>query len=678
MFNNKCRPKSEGGSLHPTGGKRPRLSAVALAFATGAGLASIAALPHRIAAQVAQEGVPVIEPHFTRIFGTDSMEIAGATMSPDGRWIVFGAMGKDWSDMNLWILPAAGGEPVRLTQGAHMHDGVVWFPGSDRIAFRCDRSGPWVIMTLDVDRESGRPKGPPRQVTLEGSQAYLDISPDGKWIAYTPTNEREQRVIRIVPSTGGATRTVGEFDTPAPMWAPDGQSLYYVALVARPDDFALVRVSLDGETRDTVFRGQGYPRSSIFRDTIYVARLVEGERGEPTVWDLSTFEGRTLARFSLPEGMFPGDFLKEDLAFLSRRSDEVAPIYILPVDGGPSRALTEGRAVDEPIAWLPDGERLLFRTGLNGAEVLLLAPVDGGPMRQLELPEDAWWVGGSWSRSWMPDFTPVFSADGDHMLYATGDPEGGPSALKVLSLEERRTWELTSAFHRVDVTGSGGTAFRGGEEFIFVEKRDGVYELRASPPEGPSRLLFSFGQDPPGEVGVHGDRIAFVRYDEEQVEMRLYLASAGQREASELIRLDDWFGPPMWSPDGRWIAATHYMGDGNETGVFTSRIMFLEISHSGELVGGPRYVGDPMVSYWNNVWLPDSRGILTTGWESADVWLMPVDPDRSPVALTRDDPGQAWNFVLSPDGSHIAYSSRSVRGSSLWLVDLSEALEREP
>ncbi|UCC74704.1 MAG: PD40 domain-containing protein [Gemmatimonadota bacterium] len=30
---------------------------------------------------------------------------------------------------------------------------------------------------------------------------------------------------------------------------------------------------------------------------------------------------------------------------------------------------------------------------------------------------------------------------------------------------------------------------------------------------------------------------------------------------------------------------------------------------------------------------------------------------------------------MSPDGRHIAYSSRRERGSSLWLVDLSEALQ---
>jgi Tol biopolymer transport system component len=619
----------------------------------------------------AGQDVPTIEPRFTRIFGSDSMEVAYATMSPDGRWIVFGAPTKGIDVMNLWILPAAGGEPVRLTQGAHMDDGPVWFPGSDRIAFRSDRPGPWAIMTLPIDNETGRPAGPPRQVTLEGSQAYFDVSPDGQWIAYTPANERGNRVIRIVPSTGGTARTVGEADTPMPRWAHDGQSLYYTILTGRPSEFGLVRVSLDGEMTDTVFT---WPGVITFPNTRYVARMVEGDQNGPTFWELATLEGRSLARFSLPKGMFPDRFLKDGLAFLSGMSDEVAPIQILPVDGGPARPLTEGRAVDEPLAWLPDGERLLFRTTLDGEEVLLLAPVGGGPMRQFQLPEDAWWVGVA-ERGWTPDFTPIFSADGRHMLYATGDPEVGPSALKVLSLEDGRTWELSGAFHLTDVTGRGGTRFREGGEFVYVEKRGDVYELRASPPEGPSRLVWSFGRDAPGQVGVRGDRILFAKWlEEEEVETTLYVARAGHSEARELIRLSGWLGSPIWSPDGRRIAASHYTDDGSGTGVFGSRKMFLEVSPSGELVGGPRHVGDSMVAYWNDVWLPDSRGILTTGTD-ANVWLMPVDPSQEPVALTRDDPNTAWNFVLSPDGRHIAYSSRMSRGSSLWLVDLSEALQ---
>jgi Tol biopolymer transport system component len=531
-------------------------------------------------------------------------------------------------------------------------------------------------MTIRIDNETGRSAGPPRQVTLEGSQAYFDVSPDGKWIAYTPTNERGNRVIRIVPSTGGSARTVGEADASRPIWAPDGQSLYYPTLVAQETfEFGLVRISLDAETTDTLAAGPGYPRLMIFHDTIYVARKIEGNsRLGPTLWQLATLDGRPLARFSLPSGMGPGRYSGDRLGFLDSKSDEVAPIRILPINGGPSRLLIEGRVRDPLIAWLPDDERLLFKTALDGEEMLLFAPSSGGPMGQFQLPEDAWWVGPV-AAIWKPTFMGVFSADGRYMLYAAGDPraEERPSVLKVLSLEDGSAWELSSSFHLTEVAGRGGAPFRDGAEFVYVEQRDSVYELRASSPEGPSRLVWSFGRDAPGEVGVHGDRILFAEYLEE-VETRIYTATVEENEPRELIRLAGWAGPSLWSPDGRRIATTHYIDDGNGTGIFDSRIVFLEVSPSGDLVGEPRYVGEPMTSYWNNVWLPDSRGILTTGMDG-NVWLMSAEASQDPVALTRDDPNESWNFVLSPDGRHVAYSSRMVRGSSLWLVDLSGALE---
>ncbi len=411
---------------------------------------------------------------------------------------------------------------------------------------------------------------------------------------------------------------------------------------------------------------------TLDKNRVLVA-VFENRTGDPSLDPLGVMAAdwitEGLSRTGVVEvsGMGPGRYSGDRLGFLDSKSDEVAPIRILPI-------LIEGRVRDPLIAWLPDDERLLFKTALDGEEMLLFAPSSGGPMGQFQLPEDAWWVGPV-AAIWKPTFMGVFSADGRYMLYAAGDPraEERPSVLKVLSLEDGSAWELSSSFHLTEVAGRGGAPFRDGAEFVYVELRDSVYELRASSPEGPSRLVWSFGRDAPGEVGVHGDRILFAEYLEE-VETRIYTATVEENEPRELIRLAGWAGPSLWSPDGRRIATTHYIDDGNGTGIFDSRIVFLEVSPSGDLVGEPRYVGEPMTSYWNNVWLPDSRGILTTGMDG-NVWLMSAEASQDPVALTRDDPNESWNFVLSPDGRHVAYSSRMVRGSSLWLVDLSGALE---
>lgn len=62
-----------------------------------------------------------VEPRLTRLFGSDSLEMGWPVLSPDGRWIVFGTYEAEKG--NIWVVPAAGGEPVRLTTGLHRRHG---------------------------------------------------------------------------------------------------------------------------------------------------------------------------------------------------------------------------------------------------------------------------------------------------------------------------------------------------------------------------------------------------------------------------------------------------------------------------------------------------------------------------------------------------------------------------
>ncbi len=56
------------------------------------------------------------------------------------------------------------------------------------------------------------------------------------------------------------------------------------------------------------------------------------------------------------------------------------------------------------------------------------------------------------------------------------------------------------------------------------------------------------------------------------------------------------------------------------------------------------------------------------------MWLVSLHEGEPPIALTRDDPSAKWGYSLSPDGRYIAYPPEVERGSSIWLVDLGDAL----
>jgi len=175
----------------------------------------------------------------------------------------------------------------------------------------------------------------------------------------------------------------------------------------------------------------------------------------------------------------------------------------------------------------------------------------------------------------------------------------------------------------------------------------------------------------PTAVSIHGDRIAFVR---NRPATTLHLATAGDHEAREVLRVAGALDEVVWSPDGNWIAATHWDTLAAGRAGDNARIMFVQVSPAGEVVGEPRFAGDKMLSWWNLHWLPDGRGVLATGADG-NVWLLPVHPESGPVSLTRDDPNVSWNFAVSPDGSHIAYHVVIAQGSSIWKVDLGEIPE---
>jgi Tol biopolymer transport system component len=276
----------------------------------------------------AQQEVPTIEPTYTRIFGSDTLEIGwGPAMSPDGRWIAFSVF-EGMNRSNLWIVSSEGGQPIRLTDGDYTDDAVVWFPNSDRIAFRSiDRLAYWAIMTLSLDSQTGRPVGPPRAVTLEGSSAYFDVSPDGKWIAYTP-EEQGHRMIRIVPSSGGTASTLTRAEVGFPVWGPDGRHIYYT-LYGEADERIVMRIAADGGEPDTVFK---WPHRILHQPGPNRGHVLLTVSDDPPAFALATIEGHSVARVTLPEGMEPAE-LTADNQLLARKSNVFTPLRILPVDG---------------------------------------------------------------------------------------------------------------------------------------------------------------------------------------------------------------------------------------------------------------------------------------------------------------------------------------------------------
>jgi dipeptidyl aminopeptidase/acylaminoacyl peptidase len=104
-------------------------------------------------------------------------------VSPDGKWVAFVAtvplVDANRSNSDVWIVPLAGGEPRRLTNGAGADYHPRWSPDGSTIAFVSTRGGSAQIWTIPVNGGEAAP------LTNISTGAYDPVwSPDGKRLAF--------------------------------------------------------------------------------------------------------------------------------------------------------------------------------------------------------------------------------------------------------------------------------------------------------------------------------------------------------------------------------------------------------------------------------------------------------------------------------------------------------------
>jgi dipeptidyl aminopeptidase/acylaminoacyl peptidase len=222
-------------------------------------------------------------------------------------------------------------------------------------------------------------------------------------------------------------------------------------------------------------------------------------------------------------------------------------IWAVPMAGGEPRPfITSGQGSSSGPAWSPDGRRIAFVStrGGNGPQVWLI-PVDGGEARQLTNVE-----GGATG--------PVWSADGLTILFASSvTPVGDATAQRLEEIAEAgsqakvydelqyRHWDEWEDGLRSHV-------------FLLNVATGATRDVTPGPYDTPPIALGGFADY---DISPDGQEVAFVRNTDVPSMVGtgndIWLVPAAGGEPRLLTESDANDVSPQYSPDGRWIA---YLG----------------------------------------------------------------------------------------------------------------------
>ena len=326
--------------------------------------------------------------------------------SPDGQWIAF--TGQYDGDEQVYVIPASGGEPRRLTwypaQGplpprwGYDHQVFGWTPDGSAVLFRSlrDAGGASEGRLYTVSVDGGLPEALPMPTSGAG-----DFSPDGTQMVYSPLFRDFRHWKRY---QGGWAQDLYLFDlttskvTPIahsarterdPMWI--GEEIYFVS--DRDDRLNLFKA--DPTTGEVEQLTSHDPWDLRWPATDNTGRIVYELDGQLRIFDVASGADNGIVITVPDDGLWKrprrisvanriGDFglsPKGERALFVARGE----VFSAPIEKGRTRNLTRSSgAHDRVAAWSPDGAHVAYISDAGGEDEIWIVDQNGTePARQL-------------------------------------------------------------------------------------------------------------------------------------------------------------------------------------------------------------------------------------------------------------------------------------------------------
>jgi dipeptidyl aminopeptidase/acylaminoacyl peptidase len=171
---------------------------------------------------------------------------------------------------HLFLVPAEGGAVRQITKGDLNHvegeGSISWLRDGSGLVAAANRRPEADLQGRELDLWLIPLQGEARQLTSSaGVESSPEVSPDGKWIAFTGYADKPsfyaQDDLWVMPAGGGAPRNLTQaFDRPvsSPVWSDDGRSLY--VLYNEEGVTRIAQIPTSGGAPKTVVREVGGTR----------------------------------------------------------------------------------------------------------------------------------------------------------------------------------------------------------------------------------------------------------------------------------------------------------------------------------------------------------------------------------------------------------------------------------